>query len=240
MKKILSLLLTTLLIFSLAACSSDSDADSYVSSAVEPASSNEESSSTTAEPSSAPSTVDDSFVQIKKLTRGTIEGNVYTNDYLDFTFTKPDSWVYYSDEEIATLLSFSIELFTTDNFAESLENNMLLYDMMVYDPVTMSNLSVSYENLSKTVGFVITEEQYIEALKIQLANYSTMNVTFSDEIETVQIGNQEYKRVICTTVANNVTMTQVYYLSVVDKYMSLLTLTLTDGSELANVEAMFQ
>lgn len=239
MKKTLTLLLTLSLIFAFTACSSaDSDDDSYVSSAEEPASSNKETASSPAEPAS--STVEDSFVQPKKLTRGTIDGNIYTNQYINFSFTKPDSWVYYSDEEIANLLSFSLELFTTNDFEKTLEDNMLLYDMMVYDPATLSNLSVSYENLAKTIGFTITEEQYIEAMKTQLANYSTMDVTFSDEIETVKIGNQDYKRIICTTVANNVTMTQVYYMAVVDKYMSLITVTLTDGCELADVEAMFQ
>ena len=33
--------------------------------------------------------------------RGTIDENVYKNDFLKFEFTKPDSWVYYTDEEIA-------------------------------------------------------------------------------------------------------------------------------------------
>lgn len=239
MKKKLALLLTVSLVFALTACSSDTNhSDNDVSSTETPASVNKEDASATAEPSSA--NTDDSFVQIKKLTRGTIDGNVYTNDYMGFSINKPDNWVFYSDEEIATLLSFSLELFTTNDFEKILEDNMILYDMMVYDPVTLSNVSVAYENLAKTVGFSITEDQYIEALKIQMTTHATMDVTFSDDIETVKIGNQEYKRVLCTTVVEGVTMTQAYYLAVVDKYMSLVTVTLTDGCELADVEAMFQ
>jgi len=239
MKKKLALLLSASLILALTACSStDSSTDDNVASTEASASSGKEDTSSTAE--SASSSTDDSFVQIKKLTRGTIDGNVYTNEYLDFSINKPDNWVFYSDEEIATLLSFSLDVFTTGDFEKTLDENMLLYDMMVYDPVTLSNLSVAYENLAKTVGFIITEEQYIEALKTQMATHTIMDVTFSDEIETVKLGNQEYKRVLCTTVAEGVTMTQAYYLAVVDKYMSLVTITLANGCELADVEAMFQ
>ena len=35
------------------------------------------------------------------ITRGTVNGDVYTNDVLGFEFTKPSSWTYSTDEEIA-------------------------------------------------------------------------------------------------------------------------------------------
>ena len=38
-----------------------------------------------------------------ELSRGTIDGDVYTNEYLGFKFTKPESWVYSTDEEIAAI-----------------------------------------------------------------------------------------------------------------------------------------
>ena len=37
----------------------------------------------------------------KELSRGKIEESVYTNEYLGFKFTKPESWVFSTDEEIA-------------------------------------------------------------------------------------------------------------------------------------------
>ena len=39
----------------------------------------------------------------KDLSRGVVDGNTYTSEYIGFSFVKPDSWVYSTDEEINEL-----------------------------------------------------------------------------------------------------------------------------------------
>ncbi len=207
MKKWISLLLATVMIFSLAACTPDSDGSG---SKGKPA-----------------------------VSRGEIDGNVYINDYLGFQFTKPQSWVYSTDEEIADVLNMTAENLLNDNFKEALEKNVAIYDMMVTDMFSGTNVSVSYENLAKSLATNITIEQYIEAVKEQLKSVSSMTVVFSDKYDTVKLGNSDYTRAVCTTTAYGVSMKQIYYLRKVGKYMAIIVVTARGNYSMTDIEAMF-
>lgn len=171
--------------------------------------------------------------------RGTISGDVYENDYLGFKFTKPESWVYSTDEEIAAIMNVSADMLGAD-YETILENNVAVWDMMARDTLTNTNISVCYENLELTFASNITEEQYIEALKLQLAGVADMTVNFSDDIDTVTLGGTEFTRGICETTMSGVDMTQVYYLHKEGTYMTCVVVTLVSGYEIADVEAMFE
>ena len=113
-------------------------------------------------------------------------------------------------------------------------------DMMVVDSITRTNINLSYENLANTLSTNITEEQYLDAAKKQLAGVSGMTVKFSDKTEKVKLGENEYTKVTCTTTASGVSMTQVYYVRKVDKYMSVVIATIVSGYTVDEIEAMFK
>ena len=175
-----------------------------------------------------------------ELSRGTIEGDVYTNEFLSFQFTKPESWVYSTDEEIAAITNIGAEKLLGENFKDALESNPSIYDMMVIDSITRCNINVGYENLSKTLSTNITVEQYVEALKAQLAGASEMTVTFPENFETAKLGETEFTKVECTTDVQGVSMKQVYYLKKVDGYMCFVIVTVTSGYTVEQIEAMFK
>ena len=173
-------------------------------------------------------------------TRGTIEGDVYKNEYLGFEFTKPTSWVYSTDEEIAEMVDLGAEMIAGDKFEQALKNNPTVYDMMVVDSITRTNLNIGYENLSKTLSSNITIEQYIEALKGQLADVSEMTVSFPETYETAKLGEVEFTKVVCSIKAQGVSMTQVYYLRKTDGYMSFVIVTIPRGYTVSQIEGMFK
>ncbi len=183
------------------------------------------------------------------ISRGTIEGAVYKNEFLGFEFTKPSSWVYSTDEEIAALLNIALDSLANDNFKEALENNPAIYDMMVVDSLTRTNINIVYENLAKSFATNITEEQYLEALKYQLSN-TEMNVVFSDNIEKVNLGETEFTKCVGETLIQDPTaitghtkLTQVYYLKKKDGYMASVIVTIAstrDGYTVSDIEAMFK
>lgn len=173
-------------------------------------------------------------------TRGTVEGDVYKNEYLGFEFTKPESWVYATDEEIADVVDLGAEMIVGENFKEALKNNPSVYDMMVVDTITRTNISIGYENLAKTLSTNATVEQYIDALKSQLAGVSGMTVTFPQTYETAKLGQTEFTKVVCSVTAQGTPMTQVYYVSKTDGYMSFVIVTIPSGYTVAQVEAMFK
>ncbi|MBQ2810532.1 MAG: hypothetical protein IJF11_06545 [Clostridia bacterium] len=210
MKKLISLLLAVIMAVMLVSCDSTKDQD------------------------------DDPPKVKVELSRGTIDGDVYKNEYLDFEFTKPESWVYSTDEEIASLLNLSVDTILGDKFKDALNTNPSLYDMMVVDSLTSTNISVGYENLSKTFSSNITEKQYVESLKKQLENVSDMTVVFPDTLEKAMLGNTEFSKAVCTTTVYNTTMNQIYYLRKVDGYMAYVIVTIPNGYTIAQIEAMFK
>ncbi len=214
MKKILALLLAIVMMSMLVACGTDSPNGDVNDTGVE--------------------------TQKAELSRGKIEGDIYKNEYLGFEFVKPSTWIYSTDEEIAAAMNIAVDNILGDKYREALENNPTVYDMMVVDMVTRSNISVMYENLKKTFASNITEEQYVEALKQQFAGVSGMTVTFPDKLEKVKLGDTEFTKCVCNTTAYGVSMTQVYYLRKVDGYMASVIVTLTNGYTVADVEAMFK
>lgn len=171
--------------------------------------------------------------------RGNIEGNVYTSEYLGISFTKPGSWVYSTDEEIAAAVNISVDMMLGDNFKNTIESTSSIFDMMVVDTNTRTNINIGFENLSLTFASNITVEQYIQALENQLANVSGMTVSFPETFETVMLGQTEFTKVECTTTMQGVSMKQVYYLNKLDKFMRFVILTIPSGYTTEQVEAMF-
>lgn len=173
-----------------------------------------------------------------ELTRGVVEGDVYKNESLGLNFNKPSSWVYSTDEEIAESMGAAADILGGD-LKEALEKNPTIYDMMVVDSLTRTNINVGFENLSKTLSSNITVEQYVDALKKQLAEVSAMTVSFHDGLETVKLGETEFTKLVCDTKMSGVKMTQVYYLRKIDNYMAFVIVTITSGYTVADIEAMF-
>ncbi len=174
-----------------------------------------------------------------ELSRGTVSGSVYTNNYLGFTFNAPGTWVYSTDEEIARMINVGVEAVLGSAFKETLKDLPSIYDMMVVDVTTHSSVNIGYENLSKTYSSNITEEQYLAAVKAQFAAIPNMTVVFPDTYETVKLGQTDFLKAVCSVTTQGVTMTQVYYVHKVDGYMSFVIVTIPSGYTVAQIEAMF-
>lgn len=171
-------------------------------------------------------------VSLTVITRGKIDGNVYTNDVLGITFTKPTAWVYSTDEEIASLINTTADILNED-LNEALEKNGSLYDMMATDPSTNTNIIIGYEKTNVSV------ERYIDALKEQTEQVSSMSIVFPSTYDEVTLGQKTFTKVVCQTQAYGVSMKQVYYLCKLDGYMSFIILTIPRGYTIDKIEQMF-
>ena len=171
--------------------------------------------------------------------RGEIDGRVYKNEFLGIEFTRPSSWRYYSDEEIASAMNVAVDSLKSENIKKSLEINPAIFDMMVVDASTGTNINVVYENLKKVFSSNVSMEKYVEQLKKNVKSEG-MNVTFSDELEKVKLGDTEFTKCVSTVRAYGVTMTQVYYLKKIDGYMTSVIVTIVNGYSISDIEAMFK
>lgn len=224
MKKIIALMLVLVVMLSLNSCFLfDSDDDDGEKKAT---------TESTTKPSINP--------PASSIARGEVSFKTYTSDTLNLKFTRPNSWVYATDEEIAMLMGFTSDWFDDERFEAALQNNLSIYDMMVVDKITNSNVIVGYENLKMTLSTNITEEQYLDALKRQLSTMQGITVTFPDKSEKVKLGDAEFTRVICNTVTNGVRMQQIYYVHKLNGYMGFVIVTINDDYSVADIEAMFK
>ena len=100
MKKILSLVLSAILLLSAVACSSD------------------EAKETTQKDTT------------QEISHGSIQGKVYKSKFTGITFTAPNGWTYLSDSEIAALYNISSDAVDLENFAESMKKIKNYTEMM--------------------------------------------------------------------------------------------------------------
>ncbi len=173
----------------------------------------------------------------KEFGRGVITGDVYKSEYSGIRFTKPAEWKYYTDDELAATMNVSADALN-NSFLETVASLTTIYDMMVIDQNTGTNISVAYENLKLTANSDMTCEAYLEAMKTQLAAIDTMTMEFG-EPSTVTLCGEEYMRVISTTSMGEITVSQIYYLRNVDGYMNFMVATLSGDYDAAAIEAMF-
>lgn len=193
MKRIIALLLALIIALSLGACSKDESASE--------SSENEESPS--GETSSETQSEEEPEEKLDHI-RGSIDGLVYTNSAADITFTAPEGWTYYTDEQIATLYNLSSEELLPEETAEILENTDLVYDMYCQNITTGASVNINFENLGILYGALLDEKSYLELSKTNLESSlsgSGMELT-SCELVTATVNGKE---VSCLDIVINMT-----------------------------------
>lgn len=173
------------------------------------------------------------------LARGVIDNNVYTNTFADFTFTKPDSWFYLSDDGIAEFVGYDPNLFDLNDIENVLSVNPVIYEMIVAgDSLYTNSILVSYENTMLSVERKVNEDEYIEILKGKFSNAS--NITYDiTEIKDVTLGNTTFKRATLSLKAEGMSATQYYYIKAIDQYVVSVMVSLTSEYNIEDIEAMF-
>lgn len=168
----------------------------------------------------------------KEISHGTIDGNVYTSDYLGITFNAPDGWKYATDEELAAMVDAALDITDYNSLLYELQ---VVYDMMAVDPLTNSNVIINFENLSVTGNENMTVDEYVEITKNSLNAVEVFTYTFGGE-EKITFGGKEYTKVSAVCEYNGVVMKQVYYVTKIDNYIAYIIVTVTDSTPVETIE----
>lgn len=171
-----------------------------------------------------------------KFTRGTWDGNVYTSEFLGLTFTKPENWEIASDEEMEELFGISMDMMEADTDAAK---QQVIFDMLVADPETNSNISFMFQNLSVIKGGKsITEEQFAKSIEEQSS--ALEGVTYvAGELKTATFGEKDYKYMSSTITMQGVEMNQIAIIRKEGNYIFNATATTTGGETVEEILAMF-
>lgn len=174
--------------------------------------------------------------QNAKIARGEINGNVYTSTYNGITFTKPDSWVYATDAEIAASVNLGAEALDQNNFEKTVSEAVSVYDMSVKDPTGGSNVMILYENLSLS-NPKITESEYLATLEKQLKEQTAIAYTIG-QTATKTIGGKVYKSLEMTASYSGISMAQTYYVRKIDNFMVGIIITAIGDTTVDDITAM--
>lgn len=173
----------------------------------------------------------------KSFERGTIESNVYHSDFAGLTFTKPDGWSFYTDEEIAAALGVEPEILESGEKFDASELSSTI-DFQAVDPATGNNVNMTVEKLNALNAATITIDDYITSFRDSLtAQFQNISADFGDTTE-VTIGANTYKRISADITMSGVSMSQVYFLRKVGKYIMCVTLTSMGAGDISAIEAM--
>lgn len=106
----------------------------------------------------------------KEFARGIISDNRYENEFLGLGLTLGESWVFYSDEQIATLYGLN-EDFLQEDFGEYLKNATIIYDMQAANTAANDNIGINFEKLT-ALGETQTAdmESFVSSLLPTVAN----------------------------------------------------------------------
>ena len=152
--------------------------------------------------------------------RGEWVDQVYTNDYLGFSFTLPEGWVSASDEELYSMLDTATEEALSEDVKEqydkAVENATSFYDFAVFNLLTGESIMLTIEDLSKTVGAILlTEDLYMDALEANLGNVEG----FEFEIVGREDSGLKFGQFRVLNMNIQDVMTQKYYVLKDGKYM---------------------
>lgn len=160
--------------------------------------------------------------------RGTMEGNVYTNESMGFQVTFPEGCTMYSDEEIAQVVGNGSDIMEDAYDSEAIENSLsgTIYDVIAVTEDQAANIQIVMEDTEATAGIKLTADTYAQAMANNLKTaYASAGITISDPIVTEEtLGGMDF--VVVSLSANG--MTQEYYAHQVGNYMLVFTMTYTD------------
>lgn len=211
MKQIVTLILALCLILSLAACGETT-----------------KPSGTSAQ-NDAPATTES--VQDSEL-RGTLETDAYVNSYLKLRIARPEGWTFYTEEQIAQVNNTTAALFEKTDIADMIAKSGQMMDMMMSDISGNSMNLIIQPNQAALASY--SDEQVFQlseqAMKAQFESAGMSISTF--EPKTVQVGGQERTALHLIMNANGAEVEeyQIWFRDR-DKYMGILTVALTDGSD---------
>jgi len=179
MKKFLIFLLTCLMILAMVGCTAD------------------------------PDDIRGNQTEDEELSLGTVSGKKYESEFIGIGFNLPESWDFYTDEEIQELNNYVGDKAGQD-YLDLLKNATIVYDMMATSPSLSDNVIVTLEKVSNVMlnklDLASNFETALSTVKSSLENMGYKNI--AHEITTVTIDGETFTAMNLTATLSGLTMHQ--------------------------------
>lgn len=171
---------------------------------------------------------DDSDVSVKAYEKGTIKDQVWSSDYLGLTFTAPEGWAYFTDEQLKTLLGQGADNMNVDKSEIDAAVSKTVYEFMAMKTDNTASVGVCAEPVPVTIK---SGDQYLKALKSTMTNMSKVKFTFSDA-DDITVGNINFKGLKAKAETGAV---QAYYSFVKDDRAICVIITTQNEADIENL-----
>ena len=174
--------------------------------------------------SSAPEPVTES-VKEKTFSSGKIQNNVYYSDFSELTITAPnDKWEFADRNYLLSLLGIDETAEESQKNDEEIAKKATIYDSLLSDNATGSNILIKYENLSVVSNPEISEIEFAKNVGAELKSSKTYKYEVADPY-TVVISAKKYIRLDCSTKIERDDVHISYFIRKTDKYMLVICVT---------------
>ena len=160
MKKILCLLLASLMLLSLCSCFGGKDEDEVRGEIVSGDKQNTDGE------------------KALKFSLGSVVSNTYNNDFLGLSCTLPSEWTFYSEAEILKINNIAGEFYDED-VKKKLENAKVIYDMYAVIAEKGYNINVNLEKLNVLQAAALNIKTTLES-QIDIIKSSYENMGYTD------------------------------------------------------------
>ena len=169
MKKILSCLLVIIMLLSLCACGSSGNSDDVRGEIVTEGKKDDATEGNIIEETDAPTE--------KEFSLGKATGDTYRNEFLGVSFTLPEGWEFYSEQQMMQMNNLVGE-YMDEDAAALLENANIVYDMMASDPISGSSLNINLEKFSPVQILTMDVKAVLESqIATLITTYENMGYT---------------------------------------------------------------
>ncbi|MBQ9510576.1 MAG: hypothetical protein IJR55_02595 [Clostridia bacterium] len=241
MKKFISLaLIMVILIFSVISCGTKNDAET-TSATTTAETTSQTTAETTAQTTTTATTTTTTTTTASPVTPPSeIDENVYHSYFIDLTFTKPDSWIYYSKEEIAAMMGIVSDMLYTDDMKAIIENSDLDIDTVIeFVAANMRTGETVTLTVEKKSDLINNEETNINYLKLLLPqSFVNTEITFG-QTSNIVLGVTPFKKINAYLNINGMELEQTYYICLHDGYVVSITTSTSFGTPSETFEAMF-
>ena len=167
----------------------------------------------------------------KELSLGEVSDNKYESEFIGIGYNLPESWRFYTDEEIAELNNYTGNIAGQD-YKDLIKNATVVYDMMAASPSQTDNVVVTLEkkpnatinNLNIAASF----ESSFAMVKSTFENMGYRNITH--EVTTVTVNGQVLDCMHISATYAGQTMHQTSIMFKCNGYIATIALTTFDAA----------
>ena len=229
MKRLLAILLASVMTLSLCACGLDSpSADSIRGEQIDDGTPEFEAPIDSIE---IPEVTD-----AAEFSLGDTSGITYESKFIGIGFNLPAGWSFYTDEQIKELNNFSIEA-SGEELQELVENASLIYDMFASDADGVNNINVNLEKVNPLQLIGLDLKQNLEnSVPVIRTSYENMGASLRDyKVDTITLDGTDFVCLYSTVDFPHVTIYQCALSIKCNGYMASVTVTAIDEATLSEI-----